>query len=210
MKADQQLKFWNSFAGKYDRFIARFVNDAYEESLQLISKELKSSDTVLEVGTGTGLVAFSVASKVKDLVATDYAPEMIRLAREKLSRINGKNVIFEVCRPDSVNYPDKSFDVIIASNVLHLIPGVRSTIREFHRLLNDKGKIIVPTYCHGQNPGTRIISAFMGLSGFKAVNRWNIKQFRSLIENGDFVIEREVIIKDKIPLAFLVALKKDK
>ena len=48
----------------------------------------------------------------------------------------------------------------------------------------------------------------MGISGFKAVNRWSVKQYKTFIESGDFLIEKEIIIEDKIPMSFIVATKK--
>lgn len=38
MENIQQNMFWNSFANKYDTFIARYAKDTYEKSIQLIKK----------------------------------------------------------------------------------------------------------------------------------------------------------------------------
>ena len=53
MKNNQQSKFWNSFAGKYDTFIARYAKDTYEKSLRLIKKELNRGEIVGMFPEGT-------------------------------------------------------------------------------------------------------------------------------------------------------------
>ena len=208
MKQKNDNRFWNSFARKYDKFISKYANETYKRSLELMVKELSEDSKVLEIGTGTGLISFSIADKVKSIIAIDYAPEMIEVAKEKQLNTSFDNIEFKVSGANSIKYPDSSFTVAVASNVFHLIPEPHKVLGELHRLIPKNGKLILPTYCHGQSLKTRIISAVMGISGFKAVNRWSVKQYKTFIESGDFLIEKEIIIEDKIPMSFIVATKK--
>jgi ubiquinone/menaquinone biosynthesis C-methylase UbiE len=207
MEKDPQNIFWDSFARKYDDFIAKYIQKAYNELFKLIKTELKNNYRVLEIGTGTGIVALEIAGLVEKIVAVDYSSEMIRVAKEKLSQTEIDNVEFRVSRASMIGCKDKEFDVIIASNVFHLIPNPESVLQEIERLLRDDGRLILATYCHGENLKTKIISSIMGLSGFKAVNRWSITGFKEFIEKNGFKIETEKIIEDKIPLSFIVAKK---
>jgi hypothetical protein len=79
--------------------------------------------------------------------------------------------------------------------------------KTYAKSLNN-GKVILPTYCHGQNYKTRFISAIMSITGFKAANKWSLKQFQKFIEREGLKIDKEEIIKDKIHLSFIVASKK--
>ncbi len=200
--------FWNSFARKYDKFILKYANETYKKSLELMVKELSKDSKVLEIGTGTGLISFAIADKVKSIVAIDFAPEMIEVAKEKQINSSSNNIEFKVSGADSIKYPDSSFTVAVVSNVFHLIPEPHKVLAELHRLIAENGKLILPTYCHGQSLKTRIISAVMGLSGFRAVNRWSVKQYKTFIESGGLIIEKEIIIEDKIPMSFIVATKR--
>lgn len=205
MKQNIDNRFWDSFAGKYDRFIAKYANKTYAKCFRLIKQELSNNTKVLEIGTGTGLISFAIADKVKCITAIDYAPEMINIANAKLQESNFNNIEFRVNAATNIEQPDKSFNVVIASNVLHLLAEPKEALREIKRLLTDNGKVILPTYCHGQNLKTRFISAIMSLSGFKAANKWSLQQFRIFLEQEGLEILKEEIIKDKIPMSFIVA-----
>ncbi|PLX04038.1 MAG: hypothetical protein C0595_04815 [Marinilabiliales bacterium] len=207
MKQNNDNKFWDSFAGKYDNFISKHAKQTYTVLLDLIGKELEMGSNVLEVGTGTGLISFAIADKVKSIMAIDYAPEMIKIANKKLLDSKLKNIDFKVYSATDIKQKDNTFDIIIASNVFHLLPNPEKALEEIIRLLVDNGKVIIPTYCHGQNIKTYFISVIMSLTGFKAENKWSMKQFRKFVENAGLEIKKEEIIKDKIPLSFIVASK---
>lgn len=207
MNRKYNTEFWDSFAGKYDKFILKHANETYKKSINFIIEELSTDSNVLEIGTGTGLISFAIAGKVKNITAIDYAPEMIKLAKTKLENSGYNNIEFIESSATNIEQPGKSFDIIIASNVFHLLPEPDWVLQELIRLLADGGKIILPTYCHGQNLKSHIISFIMSLTGFKALNKWSIRQFREFVERAGLKIEKEEVIKDKIPLSFIVSSK---
>ncbi|MEE4198051.1 MAG: class I SAM-dependent methyltransferase [Bacteroidales bacterium] len=200
-------KFWDSFAGKYDKFILKYTKKTYARSLSLIRQELEKDSNVLEVGTGTGLVSFVITDRVKRIMVIDYEPEMINIANEKLKGSTYKNIEFKVNSATNIKQKDKTFNVVIASNIFHLIHESEKAMEEIIRLLVDDGKIILPTYCQDQDIKTHFISKMMSLTGFKVANKWSLKQFRKFIEDSGLKIKKEEIIKDKIPLSFIVASK---
>jgi len=207
MKNRSDHTFWDSLAGRYDSFISKFAKKTYAQSIKLMRQELSADSKVLEIGTGTGIIAFAIIDLVHSIIAIDYAPGMIKTARAKLEASGHKNLQFRKSTATNIDLPDKSFNVIIASNVFHLLPEPTIVLREIGRLLTDDGKIILPTYCHGQNLKTHLLSALMSMSGFKAANKWSTTQFRNFVEQEGWHIEKEEIIKDKFPMSFLVASK---
>ena len=91
---------------------------------------------------------------------------------------------------------------------MHLLYTPDVAMQEMYRVLKDEGKIIVPTYCHGENIRTQILSRFLRLFGFLVQSRWSIKSFQEFILQNEFEIIKEKRIKDKISLLFLAAQKK--
>lgn len=161
MKTNLHKKFWNNFAKKYDRFIDRHASHTYQKSLLLLKQELKTSDMLLEVGTGTGIIAHAIVDQVKHIVATDYSEEMINLAANKKMNSDDGKIEFKVADVMNMPFPDRHFTCTIASNVFHLLPEPEKALKELKRLMTDDGKIILPTFCHGEHRKARIISAFM-------------------------------------------------
>ncbi len=205
MKAKKQ--FWDSYARKYDRFIDRYAGSTYKEIKGSILNETCSEDNVLEIGTGTGIIACEIASRVKSIVATDISIEMIKHANAKLANSDIDNLQFHMGSAYLISYPDKYFDIAIASNVFHLLSYPEKALKEISRVLKESGKLIIPTYCHGESIIARLISLIMGISGFTVENRWSTDQYRMFVESLNFNILSEKIIKDKIPMSVIVANK---
>jgi ubiquinone/menaquinone biosynthesis C-methylase UbiE len=91
---------------------------------------------------------------------------------------------------------------------MHILPEPRLALQEMKRVLKDDGKIILPTYLHGANLQSKILSLLMGISGFRARNRWSVASFREFVTSNGFHISKEKVMPDKIPLMYMVAQKR--
>ena len=69
----ERKDFWDKNAGRYDRFM-RNDRAAYEKMYGLIRPVVKAK-TVLEVATGTGLIAKSIVNAAAHIEATDASAE---------------------------------------------------------------------------------------------------------------------------------------
>ena len=76
----ERKTFWDKNAGRYDRFM-RKDRAAYEEMYKLIRPVVKAK-TVLELATGTGLIAKHIVNAAAHIEATDASAEMITEAKE--------------------------------------------------------------------------------------------------------------------------------
>ena len=76
--------FWDKNAGRYDRFM-RKDRAAYDEMYELI-RPIVRHKTVLELATGTGLIAKHIANAAAHIEATDASPEMIAEAKRTTDR----------------------------------------------------------------------------------------------------------------------------
>jgi phosphatidylethanolamine/phosphatidyl-N-methylethanolamine N-methyltransferase len=207
-RQNKEMRFWDKFANVYDSFINVIFSKTYKIILYNLDSDLNTTNKVLDIGTGTGIIPFSISSKVSSITAIDISPEMIQTARQKLENSNIKNIDFQVQDSYSLTFPDKSFDRVIASNLLHLLFEPEKPINEIKRVLKDNGTFIAPTLCVGENSKSRIISGIIGaLSGFKVVNKWSIHEFKNMLTNNGFTINRIVIADGRFPLAYIVLEK---
>ena len=157
-------KFWNRFASKYD-FIIKKDEQAYEEMIKLIRRDVNSKMEMLELATGTGLIALRIADKVKYLEATDFSEEMIKEAKRK-ERPNNLN--FSVEDACDLPYGSKTFDCVLISNALHIMPKPEEALSNIKRVLKDEGILIAPTFTHKSSIKAKVLWKLMSIVGFKA------------------------------------------
>ena len=138
--------FWNRNAKRYDRFM-RKDRAAYEKLYELIRPVVKAR-TVLELAAGTGLIAKNIVRAASHIEVTDASEEMI--AEAKRNNRSAK-LHFSVRDMFCLPYADKSFDVVIVSNALHIIPQPEKALAEIRRVLKDDGVLIAPTFTHAGN-----------------------------------------------------------
>jgi len=199
--------FWNNFAPKYDNFIKNLRN-TYNLIINKINAYIDSSKTVLEIAAGTGIISLEIAKNAKKVYGCDISQEMIKIAKNKANELQYANLEFDVQDAYHLTYKQESFDIVIASNVLHVMMQPEKALQSAYRVLKPNGILIAPTYCHGNGFISRIISSLMSLVGFKAYQKWSIYTFRNFLETNNYQIIEFEIIKDKIPLVFAVGGKK--
>lgn len=138
----RHVKFWNRFA---DRYAARPIKDpaAYQAMLTEAASRLSLSDRVLEIGCGTGSIAIRLAPHVAEWTATDFSPEMLRIARTKRAP---ENLRFALADTDSA-FDGGPFDSICAFQVLHLMEDLPSVLSRIHAHLTPGGLLLTKTWC---------------------------------------------------------------
>ncbi len=93
---------------------------------------------LLDLGCGAGENSVYFASRGARCVASDYSLGMVEVAL-KLAQSNGVAIEGRVINAMAIDYPDNTFDIVYASNLLHHIPNPKLTIREIHRVLKPGG-----------------------------------------------------------------------
>lgn len=205
-------RFWDRVARKY---AANPIKDVpgYERTLERSRQLLRGTDTVLELGCGTGTSALKLAPSVSRIVGRDVSSEMIAIAREKAASQGCNNAEFAVAPAEHGAGADSSFDAVLAFNLLHLIADRAATLRQVHRLLRPGGLLITKTPClQEMSPLIRLAVPVMRRVG-KApfVSFFSAAGLESEIERAGFtIIERARHGSGrKDPRIFIVARKPD-
>lgn len=141
-----QAAFWNRVAHRYAAMQMRNP-DAWEATLARVSARLAPTDTVLELGCGTGSTALRLAPLVAAYTATDDAAGMIALTAERGTSTPGLHT--RHARPGDGSLPEGPFDAILAFNLLHLLPDLPAALAEAHAKLKPGGLLITKTPCLG-------------------------------------------------------------
>ena len=190
--------FWDKNAGRYDRFM-RKDQAAYEKMYVLIRPVVKAK-TVLELATGTGLIAKNIVNAAAHIEATDASAEMI--AEAKRDNRSAK-LHFSVQDMFHLPYADKSFDVVIVSNALHIVPQPEKALQEIKRVLKDDGTLIAPTFTHAGNSFSGKVRAFfMKLAGFPLHSRWTSEEYLRFLQQNGWTVRKSAILKASYPLTY--------
>ena len=194
----EHKNFWDRNAGLYDCFM-RKDRAVYEKMYELIHPVVKNK-TVLEVATGTGLIAKHIVKAAAHIEATDASVEMI--AEAKRDNQSAK-LHFSVQDMFRLPYADKSFDVVIVSNALHIVPQPEKALAEIHRVLKDDGVLIAPTFTHAGNSFSGKVRAFfMKLAGFPLHRKWTSEEYLRFLRQNGWAVRKSVVLKASFPLTY--------
>ena len=98
---------------------------------------------VLEIGGGSGAMAEQLLLGHPDLrlTVTDFDPEMVRAARDRLSRF-GDRVTLEEADATKLQFDDGTFDAVVSFIMLHHVVRWEQAFREALRVTRPGGRVI--------------------------------------------------------------------
>jgi len=199
----EHKNFWDKNAGRYDRFM-RKDRAAYDEMYALIRPVVKGK-TVLELATGTGLIAKNIVNAAAHIEASDTSAEMIREAKR---RNHSAKLYFSVQDMFCLPYVDESFEVVIVSNALHIVPQPEKALAEIHRVLRDDGVLIAPTFTHAENSFFGNSKAFLlKLAGFPLHSRWTSGEYLCFLQQNGWTVRKSDVLKASFPLTYVECVK---
>lgn len=129
----------------YDEYMPKII-DVYLVMIERIIElaRPKNTDTVLDLGTGTGAISFKLAPKVKKVVARDISEKMLQVAREKALKNKVKNIDFGYGSFSEPNCGQK-VNLIVSNLAFHHLydEEKQEAIKVWHNLLKPGGRVIL-------------------------------------------------------------------
>ena len=151
MQADQEVinrwsasaPFWEKH-GEIIRQMFAPITEALVESAQIGLQQ-----TVLDIATGPGEPALSVAAVVGSkgkVYGIDPIPEMVAAARRAADRLGVKNAQFDVAFADHLPFPADTFDAVISRFGVMFFPSPVDAVREMLRVLKPGRKLALAVW----------------------------------------------------------------
>ncbi len=132
----EEEKFWKLRARKYNQL--EWVNDETYLSAFIKVGNFREEDLVLDVGTGTGIVAHAISSLVKEVIGLDISQDMLEHSNWDGNKYFVRRDVREPIFADNV------FDKVTARMVFHhILEGTQAAMNECYRVLKPGGKIIL-------------------------------------------------------------------
>ena len=197
-------KIWDLYAPIYEKAmradirIYRFMYDRIPEMIRGME--------VLEIATGPGLLAKNVAPAAAHMIATDYSDGMIAEAKKGECP---HNLVFEVADATALPYVNGSFDAVIISNALHIIPDPEKALSEIDRVLRDGGLLIAPNFVnHRGGLGSRIWSGILKIAGIRFEHQWSGQEYLDWLESHGWHVEFSKEMAARISMMYTECRKK--
>jgi demethylmenaquinone methyltransferase/2-methoxy-6-polyprenyl-1,4-benzoquinol methylase len=153
-------KLFSTIADRYDLItvVLSYGQDQRwkRRLVDLAAPRLESGGLALDLATGTGDIAFRLASSGWNVVGLDVTRRMIELARSKVADKPDRSVPdFLVGDMLALPFPARIFDVVTAGYGLRNVPDLRAAIDEMHRVLKDGGQVLSLDFNRPSNPIVR-------------------------------------------------------
>lgn len=192
------MSVWDFFAPVYEAAM-KSQKSIYETLYQNIGEAVEGKK-VLELATGPGMIAKHIASSAKSVVATDFSPKMIEEAKKG---VVPQNVTFEVADATSLPYADKSFDLAVIANALHIIPDPQKALAQIKRVLKDDGLLIAPNFIFRKSGKHNLWQKILDLVGIKFEHEWTAEEYLAFLRENGLKIGKSQIIKGRIDLLYV-------
>jgi ubiquinone/menaquinone biosynthesis C-methylase UbiE len=208
---NQQKETWNKFSGgwkKWDEFNMNFLKPMGDAIIKAL--DIKSNDIVLDIASGTGEPAITIASIVKngEVYATDLSDEMLNIARTYADERNINNMEFKVADVSELPFKDNFFDKVCCRLGFMFFPDMQVAANEMFRVCKNGGKVATSVWAGPENNGwitlmSKVLSNHLempqpppGAPGmFRCAKPGFIKE---LFEKAGFKNVKEETLSDKI------------
>ena len=105
-----------------------------------------ADEDVLDVGTGTGVVAITAARAGARVTGLDLTPELLDQARENARIAQMPHIVWTEGDAENLPYPDASFDLVVSQFGHMFAPRPEIAVTEMRRVLKPGGRIAFATW----------------------------------------------------------------
>jgi ubiquinone/menaquinone biosynthesis C-methylase UbiE len=161
---------WEAMAPGWEHWRAQLEDDAAPlREWMMRALAPKAGDLVLELSAGAGDTGFDVASLLGPagrLICSDFAPEMVEVARRRGEELGLENVDYRVVDAERIDLEDDSVDGVLCRWGYMHMGNPAAALKETRRVLRPGGRAVLSVF------------------GSPEANPWASVVRRSLVEHG--------------------------
>jgi ubiquinone/menaquinone biosynthesis C-methylase UbiE len=156
-RSEQKAQVAHAFdlvAEEYEAANGAFHNSIGRRLVELTGP--RPGDRVLDLGCGRGAVLFAAARAVGPngyVVGVDLSPGMVHATAAEAARRGLRNVLVRVDDAEDPGFPHGSFELVLSSLTMHLLPEPAAAFRAAHHVLTPGGRFGMTTFGCDETPG---------------------------------------------------------
>ncbi len=136
-----------------------------DKHLELILKGLRIDNCykVLDIGTGSGYLAFPIASRYPNcfVIGLDIVEQALNMNRQKVQDNGLKNIRFESYDGLALPFNDSSIDIIVSRYAVHHFPMIKYSFKEIARVLKRGGQLFISDPTPNEEDNIGFVDAYM-------------------------------------------------
>lgn len=165
VRADREqaaARYFAEHAAEWDAIRSRYVAESEVEQAILAMMQSRSIGHLLDIGTGTGRMAEILGGAARHVTALDRSPEMLRIARTKLS---AQGLPIDLVQGDFLSLPFAAgaVDTVLMHQVLHFAHQPEKVIGEAARVLSHDGHLLIVDFAPHNDDELRSVAAHVRL-----------------------------------------------
>ena len=147
MNQKDSLEYKQAIANLYSRRSQSYDSSDWHDRMARLLVDyanITAGSKVLDIATGTGMVAFYSASKVGllgSVIGIDISEGMIQKANSKLESSEMSNIRFEIGDGEALAFEENSFDYIFCGSALIWMTDIESALAHWRTKLKSNGKV---------------------------------------------------------------------
>lgn len=161
-------------------------NEHLKAILNIIN--ITSKSKILDLGTGSGYLAFPIANMNNDseVIGLDIAVKTLAQNREKASRMGLTNLNF--VDYNGINFPfeGNTFDCVLTRYALHHFPNIDKTFEEISRVVKSKGMFFISDPTPNENDDIRFVDTYMQMKDDGHIKFYSKPEFIELADRHGF------------------------
>ncbi len=178
--------FEESFAEK--NYYEKQTKDDKHLELLLSLLQDERQGTIVDLGTGTGYIAFPLAKEHSNakIVGLDIVEETLKRNNQKVTEEQIANLTFVAYDGVKMPFEDGSIDAVITRYALHHFPDIEQTFCELKRILKPGGKLIISDPTPNEKDDVRFVDKFMQMKPDGHIKFYTIGEYKEMLEKAGF------------------------
>ncbi|MCZ6661079.1 MAG: methyltransferase domain-containing protein [bacterium] len=152
MNVEKIKKTYSAWSNIYDYVFKWFFGPRQKHVVEAMN--IRPGQRVLDVGVGTGLT-LPIYPKDCEVVGIDLSGNMLAKARRKVEELALTHVNLLEMDAQQLSFADNSFDHVLATFVISVVPDPVRTISEMKRVLKPEGNLVIVN--HFQNEKNKVV-----------------------------------------------------